>query len=116
MANATARPKLKVARTGGRPVNGTRTTSTADQVADGWGTSARRFVRSNPGRHLGNVGIFAIGLLVGAGAALLLAPTSGQGLREGLADRLRRAREGVADENDDSDVPEEASPQGEART
>jgi len=71
---------------------------------------------SPPGRYLGNVGIFAIGLLVGAGAALLLAPTSGQGLREGLADRLRRAREGVADQDDDSDVPEEASPQGEART
>ena len=71
---------------------------------------------SATGRLLGNVGIFAIGLLVGGGAALLLAPTSGQGLREGLADRLRRAREGVTDEDDDSDMPEEASPQGEART
>jgi len=60
MANATARPKLKVARTGGPPVNGTRTTSTADQVAGGWGTSARRFVRSNPAAVL--IGAFVVGV------------------------------------------------------
>jgi hypothetical protein len=64
----------------------------------------------------GSVGIFAVGLLVGAGAALLLAPTSGQGLREGLAERLRKARDGAVDEGDASDVPEAAAVHGEART
>ena len=64
------------------------------------------------GKLLGSVGIFAVGLLVGAGAALLLAPTSGQGLREGLAERVRKVREGAVDEGDATDGPE---PQGEAR-
>ena len=58
------------------------------------------------GRLLGNVGIFAVGLLVGAGAALLLAPTSGQGLREGFAERLRKARDGAADQEDAVDLSE----------
>jgi len=61
MANATARPKLKVARTG-RPtsVNGTRPTRAADQAASGWGASARRFVRRNPAAVL--LGAFVIGV------------------------------------------------------
>jgi hypothetical protein len=64
------------------------------------------------GKLLGSVGIFAVGLLVGAGAALLLAPTSGQGLREGLAERVRKVREGAAEDDDATNGPE---PQGEAR-
>jgi hypothetical protein len=64
-------------------------------------------------RLLGSVGIFAVGLLVGAGAALLLAPISGQGLRDGLAERLRKARDGAADEEDSADLSE---PQVEARS
>jgi gas vesicle protein len=45
-------------------------------------------------RLLGTAGVFGLGLLFGAGAALLLAPKSGQGLREELGERLRRVRNG----------------------
>ena len=48
-------------------------------------------------RLLGTVGVFGLGVLIGAGAALLLAPKSGQDLREDLGDRLRHARNGEAD-------------------
>ena len=48
-------------------------------------------------RLLGTLGVFGLGVLIGAGAALLLAPKSGQGLREDLGDRLRRARNGEGD-------------------
>lgn len=51
-------------------------------------------------RLLGTAGIFGLGLLVGAGVALLLAPKSGQGLREDLGDRLRRARNGESEETE----------------
>jgi hypothetical protein len=39
-------------------------------------------------RLLGGLSIFGVGLLVGAGAALLLAPKSGQALRADLGERL----------------------------
>lgn len=42
---------------------------------------------------LGAVGLFGLGLLVGAAGALLLAPKSGQDLREDLGQRLRTLRE-----------------------
>ena len=38
----------------------------------------------------GTVGIFAVGLLVGAGLGLLLAPKAGRELRDDLRDRFRR--------------------------
>lgn len=44
-------------------------------------------------RLLGSIGIFGVGLLVGAGVALLLAPKSGQDLREDLQQRLRNLRQ-----------------------
>jgi len=47
---------------------------------------------TNSERLLSAVGIFGVGLLVGAGAALLFAPKSGQGLREDLSERFRKAR------------------------
>jgi hypothetical protein len=50
--------------------------------------------RSTAERVLGTAGVFGLGLLIGAGAALLLAPKSGQGLREELGERLRRVRNG----------------------
>jgi gas vesicle protein len=59
----------------------------------------------------GTLGIFGVGLLVGAGAALLLAPKPGQGLREDLGERFRKARNGEADE---TELPEPS--RGEART
>ena len=44
-------------------------------------------------RILGSLSIFGIGLLVGAGAALLLAPKSGEEMREDLGQRIRKLRE-----------------------
>lgn len=38
---------------------------------------------------------FGIGLVVGAAAALLLAPKSGQELREDLTNKMREMREGM---------------------
>jgi hypothetical protein len=64
-------------------------------------------------RLLGALGIFGVGLLVGAGAALLLAPKSGRALREDLGERLRSIRD------DGSDSADPAAPEGageEART
>jgi YtxH-like protein len=46
---------------------------------------------------LSSVGLFSAGLLVGAGAALLLAPKSGRGLREDISARLQRTREAIID-------------------
>jgi gas vesicle protein len=47
----------------------------------------------------GSLGTFGVGLLVGAGIALMLAPKPGRELREDLRDRLRRMP------NDRSDLP-----------
>jgi YtxH-like protein len=44
-------------------------------------------------RVLGSIGIFGVGLLVGAGVALLLAPKSGEDLREDLGQRIRNLRQ-----------------------
>jgi hypothetical protein len=41
----------------------------------------------------GTLGTFGLGLLVGAGIALLLAPKPGRQLREDLRDRMRRSSE-----------------------
>ena len=38
----------------------------------------------------GTIGVFAVGLLVGAGLGMLLAPKAGRELREDLRDRFRR--------------------------
>jgi hypothetical protein len=64
-------------------------------------------------RLLGTLGVFGIGLLVGAGAALLLAPKSGEDLREELGDRIRKFR---SDDSDSSDASDGANSPGEART
>jgi len=48
--------------------------------------------KSSTGAWLaGTLGTFGVGLLVGAGIALMLAPKPGRELREDLRDRLRRA-------------------------
>jgi gas vesicle protein len=61
-------------------------------------------------RLLGTLPIFGVGLLVGAGAALLLAPKSGEALRADLGERVRNLRpEGAA-------TAEAATSSGEART
>jgi hypothetical protein len=58
--------------------------------------------RTTSDQLIGTLGTFAIGVLVGAGAALLLAPKSGQGLREDLSEHFRKVRNGArATESDD---------------
>ena len=47
---------------------------------------------SSSERLLGALCIFGVGLLVGAGAALLLAPKSGDALRADLGERFRNLR------------------------
>lgn len=64
-------------------------------------------------RLLGTLAIFGVGLLVGAGAALLLAPKSGEDLREDLGDRFRKFREDDGDATDSTDAHKD---RGEART
>lgn len=43
----------------------------------------------------GTLGTFGVGLLVGAGIALMLAPKPGRELRENIRDRLRRAPQDI---------------------
>ena len=43
----------------------------------------------------GTLGTFGVGLLVGAGIALMLAPKPGRELREDLRDKLRRGKNEV---------------------
>jgi gas vesicle protein len=45
----------------------------------------------------GTLSTFGIGMLVGAGVALMLAPKTGRELRGDLRDRLRRAPEDLSD-------------------
>ena len=45
----------------------------------------------------GGVGSFILGLALGAGIALLLAPASGEETRRGIARRVRRAQEAAQD-------------------
>ena len=52
--------------------------------------------RSTAGFLAETLGIFGVGLLVGAGVALLLAPKPGRELREVLRARIGGAREEIA--------------------
>jgi hypothetical protein len=58
-----------------------------DDVLGMLGLEARR---SHGSRMLTTLGTFGIGLLVGAGVALLLAPKTGMALRQDLRAKLRR--------------------------
>jgi len=58
-----------------------------DDVLGMLGLEARR---SHASRMLTTLGTFGIGLLVGAGVALLLAPKTGSALRQDLRAKLRR--------------------------
>lgn len=52
--------------------------------------------RSSTGAYLaGTLGTFGVGLLVGAGIALMLAPKPGRELRTDLRERLRRAPDDI---------------------
>jgi hypothetical protein len=61
-------------------------------------------------RLLETLTVFGVGLLVGAGAALLLAPKSGQALRADLGERFRKPA------SEQADSSEAATPDGEGRT
>lgn len=51
-------------------------------------------IKPSTGQWLaGTLSIWALGVVVGAAAALLLAPRSGQELREDLADRVKTMRD-----------------------
>jgi hypothetical protein len=60
---------------------------------------------SSSGRVLGALGLFGLGLVAGAGAALLLAPTSGEELRRELARRMRRSN-GSGEDLGDTELDE----------
>ena len=62
-----------------------------DDVLGMLGLEARR---SGSSRMLTTLGTFGIGLLVGAGVALLLAPKTGSALRQDLRAKLRRDGKG----------------------
>ena len=66
--------------------------------------------KSSPGASLaGALGTFGVGLLVGAGIALILAPKPGHELRQELRDRLRRGPS-------EGELKEEAATAGGAKT
>ena len=82
-----------------------------DDVLGMLGLEARR---SQSNRLMTTLGTFGIGLLVGAGVALLLAPTPGSALRRDLRAKLRRDGRGdTVGANSDGAVPSnKASPTG----
>ena len=71
-----------------------------DDVLGMLGLEARR---SHSSRMLTMLGTFGIGLLVGAGVALLLAPKTGRALRQDLRAKLHRDGKGEAAAANSSD-------------
>lgn len=65
-------------------------------------------------RLLGTLTVFGVGLLVGAGAALLLAPKSGQELRDALGERLRKLGEQPEEAEETEEPADTANSHGEA--
>jgi len=53
---------------------------------------------------LGTLGLFGLGMVIGAGVALMLAPKPGIELRRDLEDRIRNVRERVAGNNGQLDT------------
>lgn len=51
---------------------------------------------STTGWVLGTLGLFGLGMVIGAGVALMLAPKPGSELRRDLEDRIKNVRERVA--------------------
>jgi gas vesicle protein len=68
---------------------------------------------STSDRLLGALGVFGVGLLVGAGVALLLAPKSGEALRADLGERFRNLR---PEPTEPPQSPQDETSGGEART
>jgi hypothetical protein len=61
-----------------------------DQILAALGLQSRQ---STAGWVTGTLGVFGVGLVVGAGLALVFAPKSGRELRQELGTRLRSMRE-----------------------
>ena len=68
----------------------TRNLPSAEEIIRALGLQARR---SSAGDVVPSVALFGAGLLVGAGLALLFAPTSGRELREELGERAAELRD-----------------------
>ena len=66
-------------------------------------------------KNNGSVGSFLIGLAVGAGVALLLAPSSGRDLRDDLGRRIRRAAPDL-DDPFTGDAADSIAREGETRS
>jgi hypothetical protein len=78
-----------------------------DDVLGMLGLEARR---SHSSRMLTTLGTFGVGLIVGAGLALLLAPKAGSDLRQTLRAKLRREGKGEAVGANGSDGAPAGSP------
>ena len=68
--------------------------------------------RSFTGELLGSLGTFGIGLLVGAGVALLLAPKPGHELRQDIRTKIHRGKANAADGSHDAAGEGESSTAG----
>jgi gas vesicle protein len=84
-----------------------------DDILAAFGLASKRSMTQ---RLLGMLGTFGVGVLVGAGTALLLAPKSGQDLREDLGQRIRSLREDNAMSNASSTSSTSSLGREEART
>jgi len=71
---------------------------TREQIAEALGLATQR---SRTTEIFGGFGLFAMGILVGAGLALLFAPKSGDELREELGERVSGLREGFSQQLDE---------------
>ena len=66
-------------------------------------------------RAISSAGLFGLGALVGAGVALLLAPSSGRDLRDDLGRRIRRATPDL-DDPFTGDAADSIAREGETRS
>ena len=69
-----------------------------EQILDALGLEEKRSARA---RTLETIGAFSVGLVVGASAALLLAPTSGAELRRRIVELVREKGPWAAHEDGD---------------
>ena len=85
-----AGPARRAARASEAP---TAKSTDASRVRRGSAPPARRSANHESGQMLGFAAGIALGIVVGAGAALLFAPQTGSDTRRGLARRARRLRD-----------------------
>jgi len=69
-----------------------------DQIANALGLTTT----SRTAETTGAIGLFAIGVLVGAGLALIFAPKSGSELREELGERVSDLRESFSQQSQEA--------------